>query len=317
VASTQAQSLTGTITGGGMPMEDVPVELTNTASKTVFKTKSAEDGSYSFASLPAGAYDLWIPPQGFFFRHFERRGLSVGSEPQRLDISLEEQLNSVTPGENPLDIVAGFQSRMTPQPGPTPRMADGKPDFSGTWLVSFEEAAPPPDPPSLPWAAELVKEGQRRNGVDSNNTRCLPASLPLNFLFKLVHAGNLLVVLVEDVFGFRQIYIDGREHPENWNPSYFGHSVGHWEGETLVVETVGITDRSWLGFPGHPHTEGLRMIERFRRPEKGRLELETTFLDPGTFSKPWIIPAKFDLAPAEDILEYVCENDRDAGHYRN
>jgi len=313
-ATALAQSISGTISApDGKGLKDIQVEVTNTATNAVFKTTTTEGGKYAIASLPYGSYDLWVPAQGFAFRYFERRGIALTTgQTVRLDITMEQHLNTGTPGDDPLELLTNMGSRLTPQAGPVPRMPDGTPDLSGFWLQG--DGPPPPEPAMLPWATELLKVRTRRNGVDSPSTNCLPSSFPLGFFVKIVQTRDLILVLFEDVVGVRQIFLDGREHPADFTPSWNGHSVGHWERDTLVVETVGITEQTWLSPFGHPHTEQMKIIERFRRTDKGRLELETTILDPGTYLKPWVMPSVWSLDPKEEIVEYVCDNNRDASH---
>ena len=114
----------------------------------------------------------------------------------------------------------------------------------------------------------------------------------------------------------RQIFLDGREHPKEPNRTWVGHSVGRWEGDTLVVDSVGFNDKSWVSLNFYPHTEMLHQVERFRRPDLGHLEIETTIDDPATFAKPWTWKKVSALAPdGEDVEEYVCsENNRDLEH---
>ena len=102
--------------------------------------------------------------------------------------------------------------------------------------------------------------------------------------------------------------MDGREHPENPNPAWMGHSIGRWDGDTLVVDTVGFNDRGWTGV--YPRTEMMRMEERYSRDEYGKLQVRVTFDDPGVFSEPWVWNMSWDLAPQEELLEYVCENNQ-------
>ena len=119
----------------------------------------------------------------------------------------------------------------------------------------------------------------------------------------------------DDIPSHRQVFLDGRGHPRDPNPSWMGHSVGHWEGDTLVVDTVGFNDRSWLDPQGHPHTDRMRVTERMRRPDLGHLEIEITIDDPGAYAKPWVIQRAADLDLNDDIGEYVCnENNRDPEH---
>ena len=113
----------------------------------------------------------------------------------------------------------------------------------------------------------------------------------------------------------RQVFLDGRSHPIDPNPTWLGHSVGSWDGDALVIDSIGFNDRSWLDFNGHPHTEMLHVVERYGRPDLGHLELEMTVEDPGALKKPWIIKRTYILDPKEDIMESVCtENEKDAQH---
>jgi hypothetical protein len=119
----------------------------------------------------------------------------------------------------------------------------------------------------------------------------------------------------DDIPSHRTVYLDGRGHPKDPNPDWMGHSIGHWEGDTLVVDTIGFNDKSWLDNVGHPHTERLHVTERIRRPDFGHLEIEFTIDDPGAYSKPWIIKRIADLDTRDEIGEYVCtEGERDAVH---
>jgi hypothetical protein len=113
----------------------------------------------------------------------------------------------------------------------------------------------------------------------------------------------------------RQVFLDGRGHPKELNPAWLGHSVGHWEDDTLVIETVGFNGRSWLDMAGHPHTEKLRVVERYRRPDLGHLELEITIEDSEALERPWVQKRRSNLVLNEEILEFVCnENERDSQH---
>jgi hypothetical protein len=117
-------------------------------------------------------------------------------------------------------------------------------------------------------------------------------------------------MLSEDLT-YRQVFLDGRELPRDPNPAWMGYSVGNWEGDTLVVESTGYNDRTWLE-RGHPHTENLRLTERFRRPDFGHLELEVTFSDPAIYAKSWTTKAAGVFTADTDVIEYVyAENERD------
>ena len=131
---------------------------------------------------------------------------------------------------------------------------------------------------------------------------------------KIIQTPNVVVVLYEYHTIFRQIFTDGRPLPEDVNPTWMGYSVGRWDGDTLVVTTAGYNDRTTLDLAGHPHTEALRMTERFHRRDAGHLDLQVTFDDPKAYTKPWTHPFDFELIPEGQLIEYVCENERDAKH---
>jgi hypothetical protein len=122
-----------------------------------------------------------------------------------------------------------------------------------------------------------------------------------------------MVILFEDSPGFRQVFLDGRIHTQDSNPTWMGNSIGKWAGDLLVVDTVDFNDRSWIGSAGGgviPHTEKLRMTERYKRVDFGHMELQVTFEDSGALTKPFHLNLKLDLAPQEEVLEYVCENNK-------
>ena len=207
---------------------------------------------------------------------------------------------------------------------PTPRLADGKPDLSGVWmpknttaLFYVTEALKPED--IRPWAAALYKQRADNFRNDTDGIRCLPpgpkAGIAVgNFPMKIVQTPNLIVALYEYQTLFRQIFTDGRGLPEDPNPTWMGYSVGKWDGDTLVVTTAGYNDRTSLDLAGHPHTEALRLTETYHRRDTGHLDLQVTYDDPKSYTKPWTIPIQFDLIPDGDLIEYICENERDKPH---
>jgi hypothetical protein len=167
----------------------------------------------------------------------------------------------------------------------------------------------------LPWAREVRAQRTSNFGKDSPQTNCLPAG-PGAGLFgmapvKFVQTPGLLLILHEDA-PTRQVFMDGRRLPKDPNPAWMGYSVGRWEGDTLVVDSAGFNDRTWLDVSGRPHTEALRVTERFRRVDIGRMRLEMTFDDPRTYSRPWTIGVDMNLMPDTELLEHVChENEKD------
>jgi hypothetical protein len=205
---------------------------------------------------------------------------------------------------------------------PAPRSFDGKPDLSGVWLVrngAFYLTWDLKPNEMLPWAAKLYQQRAANYRNDTDGIRCLPpgpkAAIGVgNLPIKIVQTPNLIVILHEYQTLFRQIFTDGRDLPPDPNPTWMGYSVGHWEGNTLVVTTAGYNDRTSIDLAGHPHTDALRMIERFERPDAGHLRLQVTFEDPKAYTRPWTLPIEFDLIPDGDLIEYVCENERDSKH---
>ncbi len=207
---------------------------------------------------------------------------------------------------------------------PAPKSADGKPDLSGLWRLGVEVGIganitaelPPAD--IQPWVAALSRRRLEDFGKDDPEiTGCRPGGprhITRAGMAKIVQTPALLVMLYEDL-AYRQIFLDGRALPQDPNPDWMGYSVGHWEGDTLVVETAGFNDRTWLDFAGHGHTEALRMIERYRRRDFGHMDLQVTLDDPKAYNKPWTVSAGGTLAADTELLEYVCsENEKDQRH---
>ena len=203
---------------------------------------------------------------------------------------------------------------------PAPRTPDGKPDFSGVWgfdggpSMFYLPAGLKPNE-IKPFVADLLKERGENFGSGDQQVRCLPEGPRFNHFpalpRKIVQTPSLIVVLSEDLT-FRQILLDGRPLPENPSPSFMGYAVGHWEGDTLVVESIGYKDTTWLDFAGNPHSEALRITERYRRVDFGHIEIEETFRDPDIYSRPLTAKVRATLVPDTDLLEYVCaENEKD------
>jgi hypothetical protein len=203
---------------------------------------------------------------------------------------------------------------------PPPRTADGKPDLSGVWgfdagPYTFYIAGDLKPEEIKPWARQLVEHRDETLGRDDPGVRCLPEGPRFNHFLalpkKVIQTPNLIVVLSEDLT-YRQIFLDGRSLPKDPQPSFMGYSVGRWEGDTLVVESIGYKDSTWLDFTGHPHTEALRITERWRRVDFGRMDIEETLEDPEIYSRPLKVSVRATFVPDTDLLEYVCsENEKD------
>jgi Carboxypeptidase regulatory-like domain len=308
----------GTITGtvvdlSGEPVANAEIQVTNTESKAVYKTKASAGGVYTFAQLPAGTYDLSATTTGF--TSAVQRGLAMRAD-QTLQMNLRLQdYNLNTLGDGRDVFVGRVTARKTPA-GPTLHLPDGRPDLSGVWHNL--RTVDPGKPETKPWAEAIAKERAANNFKDGNQVRCLPLGVLLsgtNWPLRTIHTPTYLAIIFEgDVPGYRQIYLDGRGHPRDLAPTWTGHSIGHWEGDTLVVDTVGFNDKTWLP-DGVPHSEKMHLTERFHRADLGHLEIEITIEDPDTLIKPWVIKRVADLDPNDEVLESICnENERDREH---
>jgi hypothetical protein len=224
---------------------------------------------------------------------------------------------------------------------PAPRLPDGKPDFSAIWRPGRRNPCTPGPgqftecgielggsplarniggdlPGGLPyqlWAAELVKLRTAENSVDDPHVRCLPDNPPrpwgLPHLTKAVHTPKLLVLLYEVNAMYRQIFIDGRPMPEDPQPAWNGYSSAVWEGDTLVVQTVGFRDGLWLDMVGSPMSDAAKMTERIRRPNYGTLELELTVDDPKAYTRPWTVKMTQNIMLDSELIDEFClENEK-------
>ena len=288
---------------------DAPVRARNDATGTDARTRSTSTGRYEFQDLPAGTYVLSLHMPCCDFRPYVNDNVVVNvGEAHEFDIHVEGGMS--IEGDDPGTVNAQLLSRQIIPDLPVPRTANGRPDLSGLWLTSRDPY--PEEPKALEWAEQLAQQRRENSLIDHPRTRCLPSEPAFPggsaFNLKFVQTPDLVVQLFEDIPGFRQIFLDGRDHPENPNPSWMGHSIGRWEGDTLVVDTIGFNDRGWSGV--YPRTEKLRMEERYRRSDFGHLEARVTFDDPGVFEEPLIRNMTWDLAPQEELMEYVCENNQ-------
>jgi len=205
---------------------------------------------------------------------------------------------------------------------PAPKMPDGKPDLSGVWeqLNSRDTGyyLDGIDIPWQPWAKKVFQERTEDNQKENPESRCLPRGVPKADAFdqhKIVQVPGLIVILYEYQNMFRQIFTDGRELPKDPNPAWMGYSVGHWEGDTLVVESNGFNGKAWLSGRGNPTTDAMHLTERIRRRDFGHMDIQITIDDPKAYTKPWTAQLHPELLPDTDLLEFVCgENERDVRH---
>jgi len=206
---------------------------------------------------------------------------------------------------------------------PAPKTADGKPDLSGIWVVGdtkkfFDLAADGVEVPMLPWAEALYKQRVANQQKGHPSERCLGHGVtdfdtvpaPRRF----IQTPGLIAILFESYNHYRQIFMDGRPLPKLTQPAYMGYSIGRWEGDTLVVDTNGFNEAGWLDMNGHPQTESTHIIERFRRRDFGHMDLQLIVDDATAYAKPWGASLVLDYFPDEDMIENVCENEKDFSH---
>ena len=215
---------------------------------------------------------------------------------------------------------------------PAPRAVDGRPDLSGVWQPTpepvvggrgVEAAGVAPrylfditrdmtdrDGLMTRWAADLYQRRAQNSWRDNPLIACQPAGVPrLNAYthpYKVVQSPSLIVILYESQTMFRQIFLDGRELPEDPQPSWMGYSVGRWDGDVLVVETAGFNGKAWLDGSGHPHSEAMRLTERFSRRTVGRMDIEVLIEDPKAYTRPLRYTQPQTLRTEGDLIEYVC-----------
>jgi hypothetical protein len=224
---------------------------------------------------------------------------------------------------------------------PAPRLPDGKPDLSGIWHTAVRNPCTPASSvfiecgseiggsplafnlgrnmpgglPYQPWAAALVKKRTADLSKDDPHVRCLPDNPPrpwgLPHLTKAVHTPRLLVLLYEVNAMYRQIFTDGRPHPVDPTPSWNGYSTGTWEGDTLVIQTIGFNDDLWLDTGGSPMSNSGKMTERLRRPNYGTLEVEITVDDPMVYTRPWTVSMNQGIKLDTELIDEFClENEK-------
>ena len=218
---------------------------------------------------------------------------------------------------------------------PAPRAPDGKPDLSGFWMPLRPPGRIPPEqgsyaslqyfmtpgesiPPMLPEAEALFRARFENFGKGRPSEHCMPHGIPDAMIVgapvKFVQNPGVTFLLYEEFDHFRQVFTDGRPFPEDLTPAWLGYSVGRWDGGTFVVDTKGFNDKTWLDDAGHPHTDQLHTIERYRRRDFGHMELQVTIDDSKAYTKPWTISIQLSLMPDTDLIEDMCDNEKDARH---
>jgi hypothetical protein len=325
------QAQPGTITGllrdlNGNPVigTEGAVHVKNTATQAEFSAPISSKGDFTLTGLPAGTYDLTVPMACCMYGTYSQKGVAIAAgQTLTMNLQLPWNINLGTIGDDPVMLMNDMRAKAGNIAGPTPRMQDGKPDFSGMWAQVTEAGGQGFGPriPLKPWAAEIQKKIMERVKTDTNLLNpaafCLPQSalqITLPFHFKLVQTPTLMIHITEFLTpGYRQIFMDGRGHPKDWNPAWEGHAIGKWDGDTLVVDSTGFNEiTAGVGV----HSEKLHVVERFRRPDLGHLEVDITVDDEDAYTEPWHRKVRATLIPQEEILEFVCaENNKDPLHF--
>lgn len=210
---------------------------------------------------------------------------------------------------------------------PAVKTSYGKPDLSGFWmpenptkhLLSLAADMKPEDVPLRPAAKALYDQRIATNGKDHPGAYCLPSGIPekLNIPdgLKVVQTEDLTLMLHESRTIYRQIFTDGRKLPKDPQPTWMGYSIGHWEEDTFVVETIGQNGRTWLDMRGLPASPATKVTERYKRPSIGRMTIDVTIDDPESYTKPWNVQLVWRLLPDAELIESICEeNNRDPQH---
>lgn len=222
-------------------------------------------------------------------------------------------------------------AQTTQQPGSAKPAAASVPapahDLSGVWNMhstpaqrKYTGSTYTAEPPEMtPWGTEKYMANKPSNGPRTHSLKetddpvlrqCLPPGTPRIYLqpfpFQIVQTPKEIIMIFEYDHTVRQIFMDGRAHPDDLTPTYMGHSIGKWDGDTLVVDTVGFNDKTWLDRDGHPHSDQLHVIERFHRVDRDNMTIDITMDDPKALAKPWTAQLNFQLKPNWDIMELAC-----------
>ena len=223
--------------------------------------------------------------------------------------------------------------RAGPPKGPIPRLPNGMVNLGdAVWLgggsgggdLGRSGGLKPGELDSLmqPWAKELMA---KRDVTQDPHNFCMPdvvprvAPFPYRFVQNYTHTAptHMYIVNEANIHSFRQIFMDGRKHPEDLAPTWYGHSIGWWEKDTLVIDTVGFNDKAWFDGVGHPHTEQLHTIERWTRLDAGRMENKVTIDDPGAYTRPFTLTFMATASPGDEVMEYICQENNQYGSGNN
>jgi hypothetical protein len=298
-------------------LDTLVVTLTHKATGAVVAARVSLDGTFDITGLPPGSYDVRIPIPCCTFETFTQPDLLIKpGETLNQKMHIGWGMNLGTIGDDPVQLGADMRARAKDVRGKTPRSRDGHPDLSGLWVNVIDPnnqqaAGRVANIPMKPWAAQMQRKLQeQRQGQQANaGAFCLPQfGTPImgNYPYKIIQTPKEIVQIIEFMTpAVRQIFMDGRPHPqpEQWNPAWYGHSIGHWEGDTLVVDTVGFNEIT----PGYGiHSEQLHTVERYRRISKAQLAIEITADDREAWDGKFVQKFQAGYVDNEEIQEWVC-----------
>ena len=242
-------------------------------------------------------------------------GQSAPQKPGPLDNLVPTPNPVISPDQVDLEFTPRWRRAMREKyegkfPGPTPRTPEGKPDLNGVWVAE----GTPERPAMTHLGLTVLEDRYKTNLKDYPYSVCLPpAPVPTDAgggLWVVIHNRTQLVTLFEFPPNYRLVFLDGRPHPPDIEPTWMGHSSGRWEGDTLVVDSIGFNDKSWLGATSLAHTANMRIRERWTRSTMGTMTVELMYEDPEMFVKPWKVVFTLFLAPGENLMENICENNK-------
>jgi hypothetical protein len=213
---------------------------------------------------------------------------------------------------------AGGNIRAKPVTGPLPRLASGKPDLEGVWLGGLsvgDISQNLPKGQTMPIRPEWKKKMDGFQATEDPQVQCLPLPPPrfTPYPWRVVVTPTHAFFLYE-MYDYRQVFMDGRKHPpaDELDPTWKGHSIGWWEGDTLVIDTVGFNDKTWFDNKGWPHSDQMHLVERYTRTDLGNMKVEMTIDDPGAYTKPFTVTGASRLMQGDELIEYICnENNQD------
>jgi hypothetical protein len=307
--------------------DNTRVTLKNQATGESITAKVTVEGTFNFPKVPAGKYELTLPISSAMYMSYDQKDVEVvAGSALKLELPIAWGMNLGTIGDDPALLSNDLRRLSKYVDGPAPRTADGHPDLTGNWINIQDARSGARQPPMKPWAKAIADQVAQalRPGADGRPATqysavyCLPQNATpelQTFPQEFVQTKTRLVMLNEfETPAFREIYLDGRPHPDPnlWNPSWYGHSTAKWEGDTLVIDGTGFNEIT----PGYGiHTEALHIVQRVTRPNLGRLVIDTTATDPRAWTGPYVMHHELGLVTGDELQEWVCAENNQTEHF--